>query len=169
MKTNIITICIAILLFGCNNNATDKINSNTKEQNTKNETVNTEPTKNDNDDKTSTELVFNDGKGGAEIKFDMEAWEFGEINEGDVIDTVFTFTNIGKEPLIISNAKAGCGCTVPQWPKEPIAPGESGTIAVKFNSKGKPGAQNKAVTLTMNTTPNTMKLRLIGKVNPVTK
>ena len=107
--------------------------------------------------------------GGPEIKFDMEVWEFGEINEGDVIDTIFTFTNVGKEPLIISNAKAGCGCTVPQWPKEPIAPGETGKIAVKFNSKGKPGPQNKPVTLTMNTTPNTMKLRLVGKVNPLAK
>ena len=83
--------------------------------------------------------------------------------------TIFTFKNTGNEPLIISNAKAGCGCTVPQWPKEPIAPGESGTIAVKFNSKGKPGKQTKRVTLTMNTTPNTKQLRLSGLVNPASK
>ena len=159
MKKNLIIICISILILGCNNSATDKINSdNTKEIET-----------NTDSKQTSPELVFNDGEGGAKIKFDMEIWEFGEINEGDVIDTVFTFTNVGKEPLIISNAKAGCGCTVPQWPKEPIAPGETGTIAVQFNSKGKPGTQNKPVTLTMNTTPNTMKLRLVGKVNPAIK
>ena len=158
MKQTIITICVAIFILGCNNNATDKINTTSKEKTTT-----------ENKRKTSPELVFNDGDGGAEIKFDMEVWEFGEINEGDVIDTVFTFKNIGTDPLIISNAKAGCGCTVPQWPKEPIAPGESGTIAVKFNSKGKPGQQNKPVTLTMNTTPNTMQLRLVGKVIPATK
>jgi len=162
MKINIITICLTVFLFGCNNNATDKIN-------TKENSVETNEKNNQNKTTTSPELVFNDGDGGAEIKFDMEVWEFGEINEGDVIDTVFTFKNIGTEALIISNAKAGCGCTVPQWPKEPIAPGESGTIAVKFNSKGKPGQQNKPVTLTMNTTPNTMKLRLVGKVNPIAK
>tara|TARA_A100000164_G_C21743873_1_gene693660 strand:- start:404 stop:883 length:480 start_codon:yes stop_codon:yes gene_type:complete len=159
MRKNLIIICIGILLLGCNNSATDKINSDTIK----------EKTTNTNSKQTSPELVFNDGEGGAKIKFDMEVWEFGEINEGDVIDTVFTFTNVGEEPLIISNAKAGCGCTVPQWPKEPIAPGGTGTIAVQFNSKGKPGTQNKPVTLTMNTTPNTMKLRLVGKVNPVAK
>lgn len=158
MKKIAIILCVGIFIIGCNNNATDKINSNSNDKKEASEVT-----------KTSPELVFNDGAGGPEIKFDMEVWEFGEINEGDVIDTIFTFTNVGKEPLIISNAKAGCGCTVPQWPKEPIAPGETGKIAVKFNSKGKPGPQNKPVTLTMNTTPNTMKLRLVGKVNPLAK
>lgn len=158
MKKIIIILCVGIFIIGCNTNATDKINSNSNDKKETSEVT-----------KTSPELVFNDEAGGPEIKFDMEVWEFGEINEGDVIDTIFTFTNVGKEPLIISNAKAGCGCTVPQWPKEPIAPGETGKIAVKFNSKGKPGPQNKPVTLTMNTTPNTMKLRLIGKVNPLAK
>ena len=158
MKKIAIILCVGIFIIGCNNNATDKINSNSNDKKETSEVT-----------KTSPELIFNDGAGGPEIKFDMEVWEFGEINEGDVTDTIFTFTNVGKEPLIISNAKAGCGCTVPQWPKEPIAPGETGKIAVKFNSKGKPGPQNKPVTLTMNTTPNTMKLRLVGKVNPLAK
>ncbi|MEC8537560.1 MAG: DUF1573 domain-containing protein [Bacteroidota bacterium] len=158
MKKIVIIICVSLFIISCNNNATDKIKSNSNDKKETSQVT-----------KTSPELVFNDGAGGPEIKFDMEVWEFGEINEGDVIDTIFTFTNVGKEPLIISNAKAGCGCTVPQWPKEPIAPGETGKIAVKFNSKGKPGPQNKPVTLTMNTTPNTMKLRLVGKVNPLAK
>jgi hypothetical protein len=158
MKKIAIILCVGIFIISCNTNATDKINSNSNDNKETSEVK-----------KISPELVFNDDTGGPEIKFDMEVWEFGEINEGDVIDTTFTFTNIGKEPLIISNAKAGCGCTVPQWPKEPIAPGETGKIAVKFNSKGKPGPQNKPVTLTMNTTPNTMKLRLVGKVNPIAK
>ena len=159
MKHFTIILCLSIFIIGCNTNATDKINSNSNDETNKISEVT----------KTSPELVFNDGEEGPEIKFDMEVWEFGEINEGDVIDTIFTFTNVGKAPLIISNAKAGCGCTVPQWPKDPIGPGETGEIAVKFNSKGKPGPQNKPVTLTMNTTPNTMKLRLVGKVNPSAK
>tara|TARA_Y100000589_G_scaffold313132_1_gene334152 strand:- start:242 stop:727 length:486 start_codon:yes stop_codon:yes gene_type:complete len=154
MKNYIILLLTFILLYGCGNNATDKI-KNDKE---KKSTEKVEKT-------TSPDLVFNDGDNGPKIEFDMEVWEFGEINEGDVVDTVFTFKNVGNEPLIISNAKAGCGCTVPQWPKEPIGPGESGTISVKFNSKNKPGPQNKNVTLTMNTIPNTKKLRLVGKVN----
>ena len=80
------------------------------------------------------------------------------------VDTFFTFKNTGDQPLIISNAKGSCGCTVPQWPKEPIEPGNSGTINVKFNSKNKSGKQNKRVTLTMNTTPNTMQLRVLGEI-----
>ena len=154
MKNYIIPLLTVVLLFGCGNNAADKIKNNNEKKSTKK----VEKT-------TSPDLVFNDGDNGPKIEFDMEVWEFGEINEGDVVDTVFTFKNTGNEPLIISNAKAGCGCTVPQWPKEPIGPGESGTISVKFNSKNKPGPQNKNVTLTMNTIPNTKKLRLVGKVN----
>ena len=96
MKKIAIILCVGIFIIGCNTNATDKINSNSNDYKENSEVT-----------KTSPELVFNDGVGGPEIKFDMEVWEFGEINEGDVIDTIFTFTNVGKEPLIISNAKAG--------------------------------------------------------------
>ena len=161
MKKTTIIICLAIFFLGCNNKATDKISTDS--------TTKSEEKSENKDQNTSTELVFNDGLDGPKIEFDMEVWEFGEINEGESVDTIFTFKNIGNKPLIISNAKAGCGCTVPQWPKEPIAPGESGTIAVKFNSKGKPGKQTKRVTLTMNTTPNTKQLRLSGLVNPASK
>ncbi len=66
--------------------------------------------------------------------------------------------------MIISNAKGSCGCTVPKWPKEPIAPGETGEINVKFSSKNKKGSQNKTVTLTANTTPPTTKLRVTGQI-----
>ena len=68
------------------------------------------------------------------------------------------FKNTGNEPMIISNAKGSCGCTVPQWPKEPIAPGESGEINVQFNSKNKTGAQNKRVTINIDIYPSEMKL-----------
>ena len=98
MKNYIIPLLTFILLYGCGNNATDKI-KNDKE---KKSTEKVEKT-------TSPDLVFNDGDNGPKIEFDMEVWEFGEINEGDVVDTVFTFKNVGNEPLIISNAKAGRG------------------------------------------------------------
>ncbi len=166
MKKTIIITSLAIFFLGCNNKATDKINTDSS---TKNKDISTETSENNSEDNISPELVFNDGTDGPKIEFDMEVWEFGEINEGESVDTIFTFKNVGNKPLIINNAKAGCGCTVPQWPKEPIAPGESGTIAVKFNSKGKPGKQTKRVTLTMNTTPNTKQLRLSGLVNPAAK
>jgi len=160
---NIIIIFLAILTIGCNNKASDKINNQTNDSNQPNTEVETNSNTSD-----PQEIIFNDGKQ-PKIEFDMKVWEFGEINEGESVDTIFKFKNVGNAPLIISNAKAGCGCTVPKWPKDPIAPGENGEIQVKFNSKGKPGTTNKNVTLTMNTTPNTMQLRLVGKVIPTTK
>ena len=102
-----------------------------------------------------------------EVEFCSETWEFGEIKEGEIIETFFTFKNVGTKPLIISSAKSGCGCAVPQWPKEPIPPGEHGYIQVTFNSKRKPGRHNKRVSLTMNTSPNTKQLRIVGMVIPL--
>ncbi|MBJ04333.1 MAG: hypothetical protein CMP65_00325 [Flavobacteriales bacterium] len=96
-----------------------------------------------------------------------KVWNFGSIKEGDSPEFTFTFENSGTEPMIISNAKGSCGCTVPQWPKEPIAPGEKGEISVKFNSKNKKGSQNKTVTITANTTPPTTKLRVTGQIETI--
>ena len=79
--------------------------------------------------------------------------DFGTIKQGDVVNYKFTFTNTGKNPLIISNAQGSCGCTVPTYPKEPIAPGADAVIDVQFNSAGKVGEQNKTVTITANTEP----------------
>ena len=90
-----------------------------------------------------------------DFKFSEELHDFGEIKEGDVVEHIFSFTNTGEAPLIISDVKATCGCTVPEWPKEEIPVGSTGEIKVKFNSKGRSGIQNKTVTLTANTWPNT--------------
>ena len=76
-----------------------------------------------------------------------KAFDFGPLQEGEKVEHVFEFTNTSSNPLTISNAKGSCGCTVPEWPKEPIAPGEKGEIKVKYDSKGKKGLQNKTVTL----------------------
>lgn len=85
------------------------------------------------------------------IEFDKTEHDFGAINEGDVVETVFIVKNIGESDLIIADAQGSCGCTVPEPPKEPIAPGESAPIKVSFNSSRKRGLQNKTVTLTTNT------------------
>ncbi|MEL7221273.1 MAG: DUF1573 domain-containing protein [Bacteroidota bacterium] len=95
-----------------------------------------------------------------EFKFTQTAHDFGNINEGDVVEHTFTFTNAGQAPLIISAATGSCGCTIPQWPKEPIPVGGSGEIQVQFNSKNKPGAQSKTVTITANTYPKITKLNI---------
>lgn len=93
----------------------------------------------------------------ATISFEENTFDFGTLEEGDKVEHVFKFKNDSENPLMISNARGSCGCTVPEWPREPIAPGESGEIKVKFDSKGKKGAQNKTVTITANTDPaNTM-------------
>lgn len=98
------------------------------------------------------------------LTFEQSEFNFGQANEGDLVKHVFTFTNTGKSPLIIANATASCGCTVPDWPKEPIAPGQKSQINVEFNTKGKPGIQNKTVTITANTVPAITTLKISGTV-----
>jgi len=100
------------------------------------------------------------------ITFENPEYDFGTIKQGEVVEHVFTFTNTGKSPLIIENASASCGCTVPEPPTEPIAPGEKSTINVKFNSTGKMGQQYPTVTVRANTQPNLTKISLKGVVEP---
>lgn len=95
-----------------------------------------------------------------------ETYDFGTITEGDIAEHTFKFTNTGEAPLIISNASATCGCTVPSWPKEPIPVGGTGEIVVKFNSSNKPGVQNKTVSITANTNPKLSKLNIKAVVAP---
>jgi hypothetical protein len=98
------------------------------------------------------------------IKYEQESFDFGVVNEGEVVTHVFKFKNTGTEPLTVTNAKASCGCTVPNWSKEPVAPGASGEIKVEFNSKGKPGNQSKRVTVTANTNPTDTFIEIKGMV-----
>lgn len=103
-------------------------------------------------------------KGGAVISFESNNYDFGKIKEGDKVTHEFKFTNSGATPLIISNATATCGCTIPEYPEEPIKPGEAGVIKVVFDSSGKSGMQNKVVTLTTNANPSSTELYLTGEV-----
>ncbi len=89
------------------------------------------------------------------MNFEEKVHDFGNIQEGDVVTKVFKFTNTGEAPLIISNASSSCGCTVPSYTEKPIAPGESGEIEVKYNSRGKKNQDNKVVRITANTWPAT--------------
>ena len=88
----------------------------------------------------------------AEIKFDKLIHDFGKFSEKDPVKTcVFTFTNAGEEPLVINQAMASCGCTVPEYTKEPIKPGEKGEIKVTYNGTGKfPGHFKKSITVRTN-------------------
>jgi hypothetical protein len=101
-----------------------------------------------------------------QLTFANESHDFGTISEGDVVETEFKFTNTGKGPLIISSAQGSCGCTVPEYPNEPVAPGEEGVIKVSFNSAGKPNQQSKTVTLTTNSVPSTKVLTITANVTP---
>lgn len=103
------------------------------------------------------------------IKFDQEEYDWGTVMDGEKVIKVFKFKNTGKEPLVISNAKATCGCTVPDWPHEAIAPGKSGEIKVVFDSKGKGAVggreDSKRVTITANTDPVDTYLTIKGKID----
>ncbi len=103
------------------------------------------------------------------IEFDKIEHNFGVINEGDVVETEFMVKNVGESDLIIANAKGSCGCTVPNPPKEPIAPGDSAPIKVTFNSSGKPGNQSKTVTLTTNTENGRETFTIRAEVTPKNK
>ncbi len=98
------------------------------------------------------------------FKFEKEVYDFGEIKEGEKVTYDFKFKNIGNSPLIISSATATCGCTIPEYPKEPVAPGAEGLIRVVFNSAGKAGMQNKIVSITANTVPSLTELNILGNV-----
>lgn len=98
------------------------------------------------------------------VKFNEMEHDFGKIKAGDKVKYAFKFKNSGKEPLIINSAKGSCGCTVPNYPKEPIAPGAEGVIDVEFNSAGKSGAQTKTVTINSNTDPNPTRLTIKAEV-----
>lgn len=105
----------------------------------------------------------------AKIEFEEDSYDFGEVDEGEVVTHVYKFTNTGKVPLVINNARSTCGCTVPSWPKDPIPPGEGGEIEVRFNTKNKKEKQQKPVTITANTYPSNTKVFLSGYVNPSTE
>jgi hypothetical protein len=90
-----------------------------------------------------------------DIKFEEEEHDFGRITQGEKVSFAFKFKNTGNSNLIISSAAGSCGCTVPEWPKEPILPGKEGKVNVIFSSEGKSGIQEKSITIITNCEPST--------------
>jgi hypothetical protein len=100
----------------------------------------------------------------AEIIFDNLVHDYGTIFEGDPGECEFVFKNAGKEPLVLSNVYSSCGCTIPSWPKDPIMPGKSSSIKVKYNTT-RQGGINKTITVLSNSGENKqVELRITGNV-----
>lgn len=99
------------------------------------------------------------------MSFKETTHDFGNIKEGEVVNHTFTFTNTGKAPLVIESASSTCGCTVPEVPQKPIAPGEEGKISVQFNSAGKGGTQQmKVISIKANTQPEITQVNIKANV-----
>lgn len=146
MKKLIITLCVATLI-SCSNKSKDQNGEIGSDDVSVSESAN--------------------GKTGADqplMKFEEEVFDFGKIIQGEKVTHAFTFTNIGKKNLIISSANGSCGCTVPEWPKEPIKPGATDKVNVVFNSEGKRGIQEKTVTIVTNCEPATLVIRIKAEV-----
>ena len=124
-------LCAFVSFTSCKENVASKINKSNLE--------------------VANERDYKMNEGAAGLTFDRVNHDFGVITQGDVVETIFTFTNTGKSELIITNATSTCGCTIPEWPKEPIPVGGEGEIKVKFNSAAKLNKVTKTVTLTTNT------------------
>jgi len=117
-------------------------------------------------DSTATTMVSSavSAPDAAVMTFETINYDFGKIKEGEKVVYEFKFKNTGKTPLIISNATATCGCTVPETPKDPIKPGAEGVIKVVFDSTGKSGLQDKVVSITSNGNPTINEVHLTGEV-----
>jgi hypothetical protein len=98
------------------------------------------------------------------MTFAESQFDFGDIQPGSKVAHTFSFTNTGKTPLLIADATASCGCTTPNWTKEPVAPGAKGTLDVQFDSKGKQGLISKQVSVRANTQPATTVIYIKGNV-----
>lgn len=102
----------------------------------------------------------------ARITYEESEFDFGQATEGEVVVHKFKFTNTGKVPLTILKARSSCGCTIPEYPEDPIPPGGTGEITAKFNTEGKSNEQKKIIHITANTFPGETSVLLKGFVNP---
>jgi len=103
---------------------------------------------------------------GPVMSFEEEKFDFGDIHQGDKVEHIFEFENTGNEPLIITNVQTTCGCTAPEWPRDPVAPGQSGKIKVVFNSSGKIGRQHKVITVVSNASSAMNRVAIVTNVLP---
>ncbi|MFL2626531.1 MAG: DUF1573 domain-containing protein [Flavobacteriaceae bacterium] len=145
-KISLILLALAILpMNSCKENATEKINQDNVEKAA---------------ERDAQTIVF------PTISFDKTLHDFGEIENGTAVETVFSYTNSGRSPLVVTDIKSTCGCTVPQgWSKDPLMPGESSEFSVKFNGKGA-NKVSKTITLTTNTEKGREQVRITAFVKP---
>jgi len=99
------------------------------------------------------------------FKFEKEEHDFGAVVEGDLATHVFKFKNVGTAPIVITNVRASCGCTTPEWSKTPVPPGQEGIIKAVYNSQGRPGNFAKSITITSNASEPVKSLKISGVVN----
>ncbi len=100
------------------------------------------------------------------IKFKTESHDFGKVKDGDQAVFAFEFTNTGNAPIVISNARPSCGCTLGDWTREPVMPGKTGKVTATFNSAGRPGPFFKTVTVENNSETASVQLTIKGEVTP---
>ncbi|AMS26664.1 hypothetical protein AEM51_06135 [Bacteroidetes bacterium UKL13-3] len=155
MKRTLYTFAMASMVFACNNEPTPKASTD----------IVTNPVTADAP-KPDTNQTTISAQSGAVIEFEKTDHDFGTITQGEQAEYNFKFRNTGKQDLLISSAQASCGCTVPEYSKEPIKPGAQGSIKVKFNSDYRLDAFEKAVVITANTTPLETVLKIRGFINP---
>ena len=112
---------------------------------------------------TKTAPVATEKVAGPAITFEESKFDFGSVGQGGIVDHTFKFKNTGTAPLVISNIGVSCGCTTPEWTKEPVQPGKTGSIAAHFNSAGKMGMQNKVLTIESNAAAGSTTVSLVGE------
>jgi hypothetical protein len=111
-------------------------------------------------------FAFQSNAQGGTIKFKKEKHDFGKLSEGVQAAYTFEFTNTGSTPVVISNVQPSCGCTTPEWTREPIMPGKSGQVTASYNSTGRPGPFNKTITVVNNGAVSQIVLEIKGLVDP---
>lgn len=144
-KISFFTVLVA-LMASCNNSTT--------KQSSTSEDPSVVPT---------TEVAADTANKG-KLEFSEKAFDFGTVKEGDVVEHTFKFTNTGKAPIILSQVSASCGCTTPNYTKDPVLPGKEGEIKVSFNSAGQVGKQQKIVTVLSNAENNVLTVQIKGTV-----
>lgn len=143
MKKIAFAISCVILIASCNSND-KKVNAvNDRDKNAR-----------DSMEAVRNTQVLRDTANYTKIQWlDSTFLDLGKVKEGQVVEVSYKFKNIGNKPLIVTSVRASCGCTVPEKPEEPFAPGQQGVIKAKFDSKGKQGTNQKEVYVTANTNP----------------
>jgi len=140
-KLSLVLFASALMFTACNNNNKENTNGN--------------------QDSTA---VATTQEGAGRMEFEEEAFNFGTIKEGEVVEHVFKFKNTGDFPVVLAQVSASCGCTTPTYTSTPVKPGESGEISVKFDSNGQVGQQQKIITIASNAEKPVTTVQLKGEV-----